>query len=366
MGKKLLLAMGLATVIAGSKTLRSHLKAALFIPEVLYSPLRPLSAMSPEPRMREIDLGGRRALLFTPSSRISGSSPGMVLVHGANVGGIDDPRLIRVARALARLGRTVLAPSLALGERRLDPQDPRRIAEGINWTVEATGGEVVVVSFSFGSAFTLVALEDDPGIQKNVRCLVTVGTYFDLVHLLQGVTTGWVESPAGMVKWSPEQGARNLVAQYLAEALLSTEDAEAALRSLGAREPADLSGTALSLYNLMVNEDPDKTRDLISKMPPEVASLVAALSPSSRITEVTVPLLALHSTGDPASPPSESESLVLSMQERAEARLTVVGLFRHVTLQAGLGQWIRDGARLISFCALFIRAQERGLWATYR
>ena len=55
------------------------------------------------------------------------------------------------------------------------------------------------------------ALESDELIDAvSVAFVATFGTYFDLLHVVQGVTTGIVPSPSGPLRWRTEPHARDL------------------------------------------------------------------------------------------------------------------------------------------------------------
>jgi pimeloyl-ACP methyl ester carboxylesterase len=263
-----------------------------------------------------------------------------VLVHGGNPGGIDDPRVRRLAEAFCRVGRTVLAPSLVLAERRMDADDGLRILDAIDELADRTG-PVVVVAFSYGGALALCALAQRPSIQARVRSLATVGTYYDVVHLIEGATTGNVCVNGSLHPWQPPAPALGQVGPLLADFL---------------------GGRKLEVVEeILANRDPRRTAPLVAQLPDDVRSMLDAISPAKHITTIRVPLLALHSRLDPAAPAIESAQLVAAVRRRARARLTLVGSLRHVTPVGTLLGWVRDAPGLVRFAASILRAQER--WA---
>lgn len=347
---------GALAIAAASPPSRAHLKGALLLTELLPSPVKPLSAMTREPHISTIELAsGGTALLAQPAR---GKGPAVVLVHGANIGGTDDPRVHDAVTALARLGRTVVAPSLALGERRLDRSDLVVIGDAIREASRIAGGRVVVLAFSFGAAFTLVALEQEPELQRSILQVMVVGTYFDLANLVSGVTTGKIDAGGEQASWSGAPAAPALVAMALA-AQLEDQDRDAFLRALSERDPTGLSPEARSVYELMTNQDPGRVEELVMGLPAGIPQLFQDLSPSAHPELITVPVHALHSTEDPASPASESVRLVEAIASREESSVTVIGSLRHVTPTGRWASWLPDAQGLVSFTAKIFAPQER-------
>ncbi len=341
---------------ASIPAVKSNSKAVLLLGEML-TPVKLLSA-APEPRFSTVALQGGRADLYEGRTTM----PGVVLVHGVAPGGPADVRVVQVAKSLNRLGRTVLAPYLALGEQRLDRTDTARVRQSIDYLHNKTGDRVLVLAFSFGAALSLVAMEEEPAIQEKVVELATVGTYFDLVHLLQGVTAGRVNAPGGVTdEWSPDPRAGKAVTEFLAN-YLDPADEKAVVKAYEDRDPEGLSPEGRAIYDLMVNKDPARTQELVGALPAGLGELIADLSPAAQIDRIRIPVSAMHSRQDPASPPSESELLVASLEPPATGRVTRVGSFRHVTPARGLGL-LKDVGPLIGFVSGVFGVQDR--WGLY-
>ncbi len=331
---------------------KSTTKSVLLLTEML-APVKPLRLL-PDPKVSVVKLADGKADLYEGRNTM----PGVVLVHGVAPGGPADSRIVDVARSLNRLGRTVVAPYLGLGEQRLDRTDTARIRQSIDYLAEKTGGKVMVLAFSFGAAFSLVAMEEEPGIQDKVLEMATVGTYFDLVHLLQGVTAGRVNAPGGLTdEWSPDPRAGKAVTEFLANYLPSADE-KALVEAYDERQPEGLNPGSRAIYDLMVNTDPARTRDLVGALPAGLGDLISDLSPAARIGRIRIPIQAMHSRQDPAAPPSESALLVASLEEPATGRLTRVGSFRHVTPAKGLGL-LKDVGPLVGFVSRVFGVQDR-------
>jgi hypothetical protein len=172
------------------------------------------------------------------------------------------------------------------------------------------------------------------------------------------VTTGRVNAPGGSTgEWTPDPRAGAAVTEFLAS-YLATDDEKAVIDAYDRRDPEALSPEARAVYDLMVNTETSRTRALVAALPAGLGDLIADLSPASRIDRIRIPVNAMHSRQDPASPPSESALLIDSLDPPASGRLTRVGSFRHVTPARGVGL-LKDAGPLIGFVSRVFGAQER-------
>jgi pimeloyl-ACP methyl ester carboxylesterase len=340
--------------ILASPPVRGLLKGALLVPEVVPSPVHPL-ALVPRPHRREIRLAAGEADWYRP--RGHAPAPGVVLVHGANPGGKDDPRIVGLAVALAREGRQVVVPQLGLREQRLDPADPERIREAVSLLAAASHRRVGVLAFSYGAGLTLVALAEQPAVQRRTAFVATVGTYFSLFDLLQGATTHTVPYRGGTVAWQPDPGALGLAAAQLA-AFLGGADGAALTLAWERRDPTGLAPGPLAVYRLLANRDPARFEPLAAGLPPALGVLLGGLSPARSVDRLVVPVLALHARTDPASPPVESRLLVESLGGRVRTGLTIVGNLSHVSPTASVLGDVADAVRLAGFAGTALTFQE--------
>lgn len=340
-------------VALSSPPARSAIKAVGLILDILPSPLRPLRALTPDPQMTTIQLGDTQADVYQP--RGLSFAPSLVLVHGAAPGGKDDPRLRGLAVALARSGRKVIVPDLALKEQRLDIRDASRIRRAV--AIAAGRSTAGVLAFSYGAALTLVALAEQPPVQDKVNFVATVGTFFDLSNLIQGVTTGTVPYRGRQIPWTPHPRAKELLPGQFA-ALLGDSEGRSLLSALKREDLEGLTAGTASVYELLKNRDPARVAALEAALPPELKALLNRLSPATVANRLRVPLFALHSDNDPASPPTESKLLVESLQPRLEARLYEVSFLQHVDATRSPFANLKEGTGIIRFAARILGAQE--------
>jgi acetyl esterase/lipase len=321
--KVLLLVVGVLLVTLGLlPAVQARGKAAAVLAESLEAPLpRPFAA---DVRREPADLDGVTGHLYRPGAE----APAVVLVPGAARRGKDDPRVVRLARAIARAERVVFVPDLSLAQARFDPVDIDRLVRAVAALRGQPGvrGRVALLGFSVGGSFALVAAADRR-ISTEVAAVATFGAYFDLLGCIQAATTG--VSVAGGRRWPwqadprARQVLRDIAVQFTEPA--GREPLRAALE--GRRSAARLPGGARAAYDLVTNTDPERTYALGSGLDPTGRRLLARFSPATVATEVLAPVLAVHSFDDPLVPYGELHRLAAGLPG---ARTMTVRSFRHV------------------------------------
>jgi len=304
----------------------------------------------------EVSLDGVSGHLYRPER----PSPAVLLVLGAAPQGKEDPRAVRLARSLARAGRLVFVPDLVLAEQRLDEEDLDRIARAVVALDEhpAATGAVVVLGISYGGSFALVAATD-PRVRGRVAQVAVFGAYWDLVGVIQAVTTGVSVVGGELVPWEGHPLAGQILERRAIE--LAPESSRADLRAAleGSGDPAGLEPEARAIYDLLSNRDPARTGELAARLAPEARAVLERFSPSSVAGGLEVPVVAMHSTDDPAVPYGEARRLARALPE---ARLVTVRSFRHVDFRAaGPGGWTSVVADLWDawrFASWLLDAQE--------
>jgi acetyl esterase/lipase len=282
---------------------------------------------------REATLDGVTGDLYVPARR----SPPILLVLGAAQQGTDDPRAVRLARSLARAGRVVFVPDLTLAQRRFDPADLDRIARSVVALDEhpGTSGRVVVLGISYGGSFALVA-SADPRVRDRVDRVAVFGAYWDLIGVIQAVTTGVSIAGGGSLPWESHPMARDILVHHAAE-LAPPPDRVSLRAALGGGDPSQLSPEARAIFDLLTNRDPARVEELAARLAPEARSVLERFSPSSVAGAIETPVVAMHSTDDPAVPYGEALRLKAGL---AGVQLITVRSFRHVDFRADApGGW---------------------------
>lgn len=180
----LIVALALPSVVSAVPPLRARAKAALLLAEVADLPF-------PRPFASDVDIETVELTPGVVGDLYSGRSgaPVILFVPGAALKGTEEARVIQPATALARAGRRVFVPELDLYDRTFRQNDIERIVSAI---VELSSDDqrVGVLGFSYGGSLALIAGQDQRA-RGRVAYVATFGPYFDLVHVLQDVTTGF-------------------------------------------------------------------------------------------------------------------------------------------------------------------------------
>src|SRR5450432_252378 len=137
-----------------------------------------------------------RARLYLPRG---GSRGAIILIPGVHHLGIDEPRLIRFARAVSASGVVVLTPEIgALIDYRIEGASADEIGEAAHALHERVGTPVGVMGMSFAGGLALLAASD-PRFVPDIAFVVAVGAHDDLGRVSRFFATGAIARPDGSV-----------------------------------------------------------------------------------------------------------------------------------------------------------------------
>ena len=197
---------------------RQHLQAVAVLRVVGDQPVPwALSKVAMEPvRMEEIHFatpdGVVRARIYTPVKHPS--APGMVILHGIHYLGMDEPRLMRFASAMAGCGLRVLTPELpGIKDYHVDPDSVRIIGDSAKWFHQQTGAPVGVMGLSFSGGLALIAA-NEPAYEKDFKFVFTVGAHDSMSRVANYYITGRDMRPNGTVERLKPNDSGALVLEY--------------------------------------------------------------------------------------------------------------------------------------------------------
>jgi hypothetical protein len=165
-------------------------------------------------RQREIAIptrrGSMRARVYEPGSA---SVRTALLVSGLHASGIDEPRLVRLARQLSANRLTIVTPDIAeLSRFEITPAITDLIEQSALWLAASSGltsdGRVGLMGISFSGGLSLVAA-GRPALDGHVSSVFAFGGHDDLPRVLRYLCTGQEPYPPGQVRLKAASVASN-------------------------------------------------------------------------------------------------------------------------------------------------------------
>jgi pimeloyl-ACP methyl ester carboxylesterase len=296
-------------------------------------------------------------------------APGLVVLHGVHHLGIEEPRLVSFARAMASCGVRVLTPQLpGIADYHVDRGSVQVIGESARWFAGQAGGPVGVLGLSFSGGLALVAA-GDPVYRPDFKFVFAVGSQDAMDHVATYYLTGREVRPDGTTeRLTPhEYGALVLEYEHL-EDFVPVED-EAAIRPvLRAHLYEDKSAEELAEAKLNPRQKAEAAVLMDSNSATTRAKLAAAnvkhieemkgLSPHGMLRTMTTPVYLLHGQADNIIPAAETLWMASELPATTLREMLVSPVLSHLDLDGPKpGVW--DQWRLVHFFALVLHAAER-------
>lgn len=324
--------------------LRARAKAVAVLADTAGIPFpRPFA---PDIEVRRVEIGGVDGDLYEPNT----DAPAILFVPGAARRGTEDPRVVQAATALARANRRVFVPELRLYDRIFLEQDIetiRRAAAGL--AGESTIG---IVGFSYGGSFTLIAAQD-PRLQVHLRFVAVFGAYYDLLHIVQGITTGATILDGEERSFETIPEAREILVDSIVRVAPGGHDAElraAIERGEGENLPPELK----RVFDLIDNRDPRRSPALAADLPDRYSEFLTRFSPSVGIERIEVPVYVMQARDDEATPWTEALYLERNLED---SRVMFLEHFSHVDPPGARGLLL-DAPDSWRFISWILAAQE--------
>jgi hypothetical protein len=327
--------------------------------------------------------GALRARVYEPSLPRGRAA---LLVPGIGAAGIDEPRLVQVARQMATSGVTIVTPAIPeLLRYEIAPAVTATIEEAALWLASdaklAPDGKAGLIGVGFSGGLAVVAA-GRPAAADRVAYVLAIGGHHDLPRVLRYLCTGTAPRPANQIRLAANttdqdpaafvrtpadygvgvllagvaqrvvpaaqvQPLRTAVVRFLDtlpeqrfERPAASGDAQAA-RDAG-RQLAEPSAT---LFRYLVARD---VVHLGVRLLPHVGAYGgdAALSPA-RSPKPTAPVFLLHHSADNVVPEVESEYLAEELRGKAPVRMLISGVVPGASSGRSMG--IGDALKLAGF-----------------
>ena len=314
----------------------------------------------------ETEEGLIRARLYVPTGHAN--APGLIVLHGVHHLGIDEPRLMGFAAAMASCGLRVLTPELPdIKDYHVDQSSVRMIGESARWFAVQTGKPVGVMGLSFSGGLALVAAAD-PLYRPEFKFVFAVGSQDSMNRVARYYRTGEDARPNGTVERLPahEYGPLVLEYEYL-EDFVPRQDVAAVRKVLRAHLYEDKPGEVQAIARLteaqkgesrkLMDTGGAETRAAIERSTAKHAAEMAGLSPRGRLKRMTTPVYLLHGQADNIIPAAETLWMASELPGEALQAVLVSPVLSHLDVdEAKPGLW--DEWRLVHFFALVMHASE--------
>jgi dienelactone hydrolase len=310
--------------------------------------------------------GSLRARVFRPEHPHGRT---VVLTPGVHADGIDEPRLVELARDLATGGLTVLTPELPdLVRYQITPRETDMIEDAALWAASqptlAPDGKVGLMGISFAGGLSVVAAGRRP-LRDKVAFTLSLGGHGDLERVLTFLCTG--VQPDGQHRRPHDYGVvvillsvadrvvppeqveplRAGILTFLRASHYAMHDAQRAQETFAeARRLQSELPEPAATFMRYVNE-----RDVATLGPlllPHARAFAgdAALSPE-RAPAPSSPAYLLHGTDDSVIPAIESTLLARWLAPRTQVHLLLTPLITHAEVDRKAAA--ADVWRLVTF-----------------
>lgn len=366
------MAFALAVVVAALWVARPYVRGLSFVVRAadlsgLARRAADLDARAVRERELEIPYAGGvlRARAYEPAG---GSRRTALLASGLNPAGIDEPRLVELARQLAASGVAAVTPDIPeLSQFAITPAITDAIEQVALWLATqrafAPDGRVGLIGISFSGGLSVVAA-GRPALRDRVAYVLALGGHGDLPRVLRYLCTGIEPAPGAEVRLradAPGPGGRaetppphdygvavillgvaervvprrqvaplrDAVRRFLWASHLDRVDKPAADREFAAlRELAPtLPEPSATLLGYVVRRD---VVHLGARLLPFVGTIAGAPALSAeRSPKPSAPVFLLHGADDNVIPAAESQHLAEYLRGDTGVRVLLTALISH-------------------------------------
>jgi len=312
--------------------------------------------------------GRVRGRLYVP--RGVDDPPGVLLVHGVHRLGMDEPRLVELARVMASTGFAVLTPQVEeLASYRVEPKATAVIAASAGELSRITGrARAGVIGISFAGGLALLAAAD-PDTAAHIGFVVAIGAHHDL-----RCVAGWYvgepcDGPDGQVApVAPHPYGAGVLIYRGVERFFAPEDVDVARAILASlldgrgREARARLGELSETGREEMERVFDRTDDAVLRpqylaVMDEARLELAAVSPAGRIQSIECPVFLLHGEADPIIPSTETLWLARETPPEELEDVVVTPFLRHAETR-GEASWEQRFA-IVHFMAGVVREARR-------
>ena len=320
---------------------RAGFHTALFLTQVLDTPVKPQSWFTDEPLRHEVSYPAPEGTSVAQVYRIPGGKPraAALLALGVYDQGFDAAEVVNLGNALARAGYVVMyqwSPAMSL-RHRIDPGQVDNLVSAFLYLEEqdyVDPERAGLGGFCVGASFALVAAAD-ARIRERVLFVNAFGPYYDAESLLLQAASRSVVYDGERTPWEPHDVTIRVLANELIDTLDNPMDMQILARHYDTDKPTALKGLdGLSppgrrVARLLAGVEPAEGVSLAATLPSSFHEDLDRISPSSHVSDIKARLLVMHDRDDLLVPAAESRRLLEATRDRGNVRYTELLAFDH-------------------------------------
>lgn len=315
----------------------------------------------------DIALSTGAGRLYRPACPPRGA---LVLIPGVHHLGISEPRLIRLAQAIASAGFEVMTPEVSeLSSYRVSPQALQTVRQATEEYALARGTRVGLMGISFAGGLALVGAAD-PAFGRHLTFVAAVGAHHDLRRVANFFAGKEAAGPAGDVSPVEPHPYGLGVFYYAYGAELFGDQAPQAMPVLHAALREDFE-EARRLSQPLLPHFADSLRGLIAPTPEQRMTFgnhlsnvlaqklpeLAAVSPAGQLGSLSVPTYLLHGKADAVVPSTETLWLAREVPPSALKQAVISPVLQHAEYDRP--PTLRERWALVHFMASLLKDASR-------
>ncbi len=294
--------------------------------------------------------------------------PPVILIHGFAPDGNKDGYLNAVAYRLASMGFLVTLPTIpAETHYAVRSSDMTVIGDAIRWTAQTAHQKVSLFGISFSGGLVIPAAAP-PAVAKYVKLIFSISGYNNLDSIARYYIRERVNDPYGHPYLGTPPGPLVIVSPYLDD-LVPPNDALALGSAIFDQNRGNVSPSDNPALRQMTPAEVNEFKELQTMQAPEMRrrylhslerhrAEIAAISPSSVLRQLQVPLYLLHGTHDPVFPEGEVEWTRQETAGKPDVHILVTPWLGHAFVGQPATLWQKF--QVLNFCeGMFYRAARR-------
>ncbi|MGA8939958.1 MAG: CocE/NonD family hydrolase [Acidobacteriaceae bacterium] len=311
--------------------------------------------------------GAIEARMYTPVNHPN--APALVIVHGVHYLGMNEPRLVAFASAMASCGLRVLTPELPdIKDYHVGAGSIASIGDTAVWMDQHNGGRPVgVMGLSFSGSLALLAAAE-PQYKPDMQFVVAVGSEDSMARVANYYLTGRDVRPNGTTEVLPPHEYGALVLEYEnLQDFVPVGDLEAVrlvLRDHLYEDPAAEHAAMAKLTQEQAAESKQLmdttspiTRQMIAESDAKHVAAMAGVSPEGHMARLATPVYLLQGEADNIIPAAETLWLERQIPHGEVKAALISPVISHLDME-DKGPTFGDRWRLARFFAMVLHAAE--------